>query len=433
MISFVTLFLGLIFGPQPIELAVGEEVASVEIVIDGTVVARLDGAPWVVEHDFGRAVVPHHLVAIGLDQEGREVGRASQHLNLPRRPVEVTIVVRGDPEGKSSIADISWESRSGAKPLAVQAELDGASVAVEELSEILLPPHDPLELHFLQVAVEFDDGTRTTSELAFGGAHLDTVSSQLTAIPVELHGRGKLPKPEKLTGWFAAGAASPRVLSTETGSAEILVVRSRLSVGDLRWAQKQEMSKALPDAHWRRSRLFGSHDWRLRMIWPIARSETGNLTPFDLFPYSEPGPDETGSLVRWITETDPPKELRGHQRIADAVAVAGVTAAGTNRRRAVVVILGQHEADASAVEPEIASGYLRALRVPLFVWTTRPESESGRGWGTAQDVSTAAGLKQAVEGVLAALERQRVVWLAGDYRPQEVELTRQADGVRLTD
>lgn len=431
MISFVTLFLGLVLGPQPIELMVGDEVSRVVLQVDGATIATLASSPWVVEHDFGDRLMPHDLAAIAYDGEGRELARAHQRLNLPRQPVEATVVIRGDPEGKRRFAHISWESRNGARPAAVTADFDGTAIAVVDAGMVPLPPHDPQELHFLRVEVEFDDGSRSTSEVTFGGSYLDSVSSQVTPVLVELQGRRKLPAADKLSGWFSIDSRRPRVLATETGEADILVVRSRLSVGDLRWAQKQELSKALPDAHWRRARLFGSEDWELRMVWPIAHPQAGNRTPFELFPYSQPEPNESGSLVRWLIETDPPEDLRGHQRLADAVAVAGIAAATGSHRRAVVLILGQAETDESMLSPETVREFLRALRVPLYVWSTRPESEAGAGWGDVAETSTADGLKRAVDDLLKRLDRQRIVWLDGAYLPQTIALTPDSKGVSL--
>lgn len=371
------------------------------------------------------------MTAVAYDEEGREVGRAHQRVNLPRRPVEITVVVRGDPEGQRRFAHVHWESRSGARPAKVVAELDGEALAVVDPSVIPLPHHDPEALHFLRIEVEFDDGRRSTSEVTFGGSYLDSVSSQVTPVLVELNGRRKLPPVDELEGWFSIEADRPRVLSTETGNADILVVRSRLSVGDLRWAQKQELSKALPDAHWRRSRLFRSEDWTLSLVWPLARRQEGHRIPFELFPYSQPQPDESGSLVRWLIETDPPEELRGAQRLADAVAVAGIAASSAGRRRAVVLILGQPEVDDSSLSPEAVRGFLRALKVPLHVWTTRPQTEATSRWGDAFDVSTAEGLKRGVDTLLKRLARQRIVWLDGAYLPQDVALTGSSKGVRL--
>ncbi|MCP4205355.1 MAG: hypothetical protein GY769_25875, partial [bacterium] len=99
MIVFVTLFLGLVFGPQSISVIVGDEVDRVEIVVDGLRVAELADAPWSLEWDFGEDLAPRELEAVAFDAEGEEIGRARQWLNLPRQPAEAAILVRGGKNG----------------------------------------------------------------------------------------------------------------------------------------------------------------------------------------------------------------------------------------------------------------------------------------------------------------------------------------------
>ncbi|HSN88583.1 MAG TPA: hypothetical protein VL025_17610, partial [Thermoanaerobaculia bacterium] len=83
-IAFLTLFFGLTLGSQPVELTVTGPVAAVEILLDGAPVARFDGPPWSGRIDFGQALLPHELVARALDDQGTEVSRVRQWVNLPR-------------------------------------------------------------------------------------------------------------------------------------------------------------------------------------------------------------------------------------------------------------------------------------------------------------------------------------------------------------
>ncbi len=63
MIEFVSLFLGLLIGPRPVELAVDNTVAAIELSLDGRQVARLDGPPWSTTVDLGPELLPHRLEA----------------------------------------------------------------------------------------------------------------------------------------------------------------------------------------------------------------------------------------------------------------------------------------------------------------------------------------------------------------------------------
>jgi len=431
MITFATLFLGLTLGPQSISLIVSDQVSRVEIVIDGSSVALLDGEPWLLEWDFGQSLLPHELVAIATDRQGHELGQARQWLNLPRNKAEVAIVVEGDSEGQHRSARLIWESLSGKEPRAASITFDDQPLAVTDLSSIPLPPHDPQELHFLRAELEFENNLTSTAEFIFGGPHLGEISSELTAVPVFLEGRRKLPAVAELSGWFMARSGQPEVIAAEKGEAAILVVRSFGSRENLHRIRAEEMSKPLPGAMWRRTALFGSQGWSLKIIWPISRLLVGKSIPFELFAYSEPLPDESGSLVRWLTEMDPPPELEGNERLADAVAVAGVNAAAKSRRRIVVLILGDPETDASSLSPDRVQKYLQALHVPLFVWSTVPSGSPTHGWGPTMDVSSPAQLERAVKLLFGSLDRQRIIWLDGFRLPQDIGLSSRAEGVRI--
>ena len=91
MIEIVTLFLGLVNGPQPVELAVRQGAAvQVEVRLDGQVVKRLKSPPWRLEVDLGEALAPHELVAVAYDESGRELARARRWINidLPRAQID---------------------------------------------------------------------------------------------------------------------------------------------------------------------------------------------------------------------------------------------------------------------------------------------------------------------------------------------------------
>jgi hypothetical protein len=117
-IAFLTLFLGLTLGPQPIELTATGPVAAVELLLDGAPAGRLTRSPWQGQIDFGPSLVPHQLVARALDSEGTEISRAEQWLNLPRQPAEVGILLENGAEGRPVAARLTWQSLTGEKPKA---------------------------------------------------------------------------------------------------------------------------------------------------------------------------------------------------------------------------------------------------------------------------------------------------------------------------
>jgi hypothetical protein len=52
-IVFLSLFLGLVSGPQPIDLHVDDAIKSVRILVDGREVKTLSQSPWHAVLDFG--------------------------------------------------------------------------------------------------------------------------------------------------------------------------------------------------------------------------------------------------------------------------------------------------------------------------------------------------------------------------------------------
>ncbi|HEX3581155.1 MAG TPA: hypothetical protein VH087_05305, partial [Thermoanaerobaculia bacterium] len=72
--------------------------------------------------------------------------------------------------------------------------------------------------------------------------------------------------------------------------------------------------------------------------------------------------------------------------------------------------------------------------VPLFVWSFADAASQPAGtkeWGPVTDITTVVKLNDAVRELRRALDDQRIVWLAGDYLPQEVRLTPKAAGLHL--
>jgi hypothetical protein len=116
-----------------------------------------------------------------------------------------------------------------------------------------------------------------------------------------------------------------------------------------------------------------------------------------------------------------PDELAGwhsKQQVADAVTVAGLQAAGSGRPRVVVLVVGDEKQDASLFGIEAAKRFLRALNVPLVVWTSEPATAERWGGGTL--IRTPKQLTLASENVMHQLRSQRIVWLDGLLMPNGV-------------
>lgn len=420
MIAFATLILGLFLGPKPVELVVGDGVAAVELRLDGERVGVLTEPPWVMEVDFGE-LAPRHLEAIALDAADRELGRASQWLNLPQPEAVLSAAFEPRTPGAGRVVRLSWESIAGAEPESVTASLDGRPIAVADPRRIELPAVDESQLHLLSVELVFNDLVSSRVDLTFGGAYADEVSTEMTALP--LYATGKVKRPPTVAdvqGWFVKDGEPLPVIVVEKGTAEIVVVMGRPFphlVDPTTGRYKPPKGLKLADDH------------RLRFVSPIAEQKAGVATTFELFPTSPAYDGRMGDLYRMLTGLIRLPEKR-EPRVASAVAVAGLAAYRGRQRRA-VVLLPSPDPERDEITPVQARRYLEHLRVPFVVWEPENRPSPAAAWGTARPVGDLKRLAAAYEELTEELDRQWIVWLDGRHLPQDVTLSPEAEGFVL--
>lgn len=413
MIEFVTLFLGLVLGEQRVELAVAEDVAAVHLLLDGAVAARLRQAPWEATLDFGQELRPHRLEAVALDAGGRELARSVQRLNLPRPPAEVTLILGLDPEGEATTARLVWESLESDDPSAVRLEMDGTALEVADPASFVLPPYDPRQLHFLRAEVDFSDTVSAVAEATFGGLYADEVRTQLTAVPIRVEARSRRRDPtvSGLKDRFLVRGEVASPVAVERGPVDLVVVRDRSAERYLKRlysGPNGDIPVRLQD------------DESLRVLWSHATLRQGSEKNYSLFAGSSDLTVTDTSLLRVLAYLPWPRGSEKTQRLADAVAVAGLSAVERNRRRAVILILGDDRPDRAELEPATVRRYLDSLGVPLVVWSVVGRQRTS--WGPAEDVSRPFRLSSAVRRLRKELDLQRLVWFDGKHLPQEVEL-----------
>lgn len=453
MVAFASLFLSLIVGVQPVAFHVDESVSSVGVFVDGRFAGALGEPPWILPVDFGEALLPHELVAVARDSGGNEVGRARQWVNLPRSPAETSLVL--EREGERVFLRLEWESVVAAQPEAVRVTLDGVSVPVSISGRasggcrVELPEHDPDRLHFVRAELEFPRNVSSVAEMTFGGTYAGGSRTELTAVAVELRAGRKLPPIRDLQGQFRKAGEPLTVVAAEEGPATVLVIRDQRARETL-----AELGRSKKATRMRRRRLLftgestrvprslrdlmplaaGSH---LRFVWPVAKVREDAEPDLEVFDFSAPLDSRDGGLYWLLTKISSPPALLGEQRLADAVAVAGVVAARRNRRRVALLVLHPEARDASRLEAAKVRRYLEALMVPLVVWSPGALSEAGETgeagpagqggpagnaavWGESRDVSSLVALERAVADLNRTLDRQRLVWVEGLHLPQEV-------------
>lgn len=434
MIAFATLLLGLISGVYPIEVTVSGPVAAVEFTLDGAAVGRIEHPPWIRPVDLGANILPHQLVARALDAEGKEIASATQWINLPRPPAEVQIVLESDGQGVPRTARLTWQSVNGVNPMSIDLTLDSAALPVDAAGRAALPAKDMSTLHVLSADLWFPPGVTARRDVAYGGKYGTEVATELTAVPVRLRPGAALPQPPGLAGWFSLRGQPLTADAVENGPGKVIVVRV---------PSGEEISNKLVASNRRQSYLdfrdkmrLGPED-RVRFLSLAGSPYRQSKIPAELFGLSrELTPKEGGVfwLLSGYTYLNPPKA--GEQRIADAVAVAGLQAAAENDRRAVVLVLGGHEQDASRYDPAVVRRYLAAVHVPLFVWSLYGAGNSAarawmESWGKVEDISTLPRLEAAVSRLKAELDSQRIVWLDGRHLPQAIALGAEAKGVEI--
>lgn len=441
MIEFLTLFLGLVTGPKAVAVAVGDEVAAVEIVLDGKSAATMKGEPWRAEIDLGAELVSHELAAVARDASGAEIGRATQRLNVPRPPAEVSILLEHDDGGAVRAARLAWESSVPGGLRSIRMRLDGRELPVPgglEAQRVELPPVDDDGFHLLEAELEFAGSVRARGQVGFGG-HLDRAGSQLTAIPVELDDPATEPGPEALRDWFRRGDDPLRVVAVESGTAEVIVVRTAAAAAALlrlgggpgivasgrsQGMRAARMKKAFEGA------VLGPDHW-FRLFYPVPQRSIGHEMVHEVFPVTPPvKPGEGG--IYWHASPEIEIEEETDPRLADAVAVAGNQAATGGNRRAVLLLLGprQDEAESRYSPPEVRR-YLADLRVPLYVWYLGRAKHAPRDWGEPTIVSSFGRFEDEVEALARELDRQRIVWVDGAHLVRSVTLAAEARGLKL--
>ena len=433
---FLTVFLGLVAGTQPVALSVPSEATSVELKLDGATVAQLTKPPWRANVDFGEALLPHRLEAVARDANGEVLGTVAQKVNAAAEPRELQLVLEGQK------ARIVWSHLDAAKPQEVRATVDGKRVEVAPDLTVALPETaGDGRVHVLHVSVRTEWFQRD-AQLMFGAIFEGTSSAALTAVPVRVRG-----KPARL-GDIAcsAGGREVRAVALENLPAQVIVIRDPSPAGAASrlkaFARSRESSGTVQSTSQRHfggsygkvmqgsegtsfdtAFALGPSD-EIRFLWPVGREGKGELRSL-LFPpspwYSAADRFDLRELLTTVAVRLPEKP----PQYADAVAVAALQAAQSQRPRAVVLVLDPEAKDGSRLTPAAARAYADRLGVPLLVWSLGPTAPTG--WAAAARIDTAAGLRKAVYALRQELEAQRVLWVEGDFLAHEVAVV--GDGI----
>ena len=451
-IAFLTLFLGLASGRMPVELTILGAVAgtsgipgtagtpaspvitSIDLRLDGKAIGGLTGPPFKGEIDLGRGLLPHHLLARGVDVTGVEVARAEQWINLPQAPATVDVEPESGADGRIAALRLSFRSVTHETPRAVTATLDGAALPVRQ-GRVTLPPYKADQPHLLSIEARFPKDLSARRDLAFGGGLAGEVATELTAVLVRA--QGPLPAPPALAGWFTdRDQALAATAVEEAGPAEIFVVRDPAApfvlrkIGE-RSAHTDNFFRAVSPLDFELPIPKGT---QLRFVETSASAYSGEGTTTLLFGVSKGFDGGDGGLYAWLSRVLP--QETGPPHLAEAVAIAGLDALAANHRRAVLLVLSAPVVARSRYAAAEVRRYLAAIRVPLYVWSLRPPPYPAEvaAWGEVEDTSNLSRLRKAHERLTRDLASQHIVWLDGRHLPQSIALAPAAlPGVELVE
>lgn len=432
LLMFVTLFLSLTRGVQPVELKVTGPVGRVELRLDGNLAAEIEGPPWRADVDFGAAIVPHELAATAYDARGRALGTISQAINVPRPRADLEVLIERGPAGRPTRLRLAWKS---AVPFALQrasVAVDGKPVVVGPDRTAELPRLDLSRLHTIHAEVRFADGSMARKDIALGGEYIETSQTELTAVPVALDEHAADLSASGLQGAvLARGKLVVVVAIDETPVTVVTVIGAEVrprwtAVLGRYWASRTSDSRA--------GQLVGTDT--LVEVEPVPRSVvTREQEIVTLFPSYIDSRFSRYGLLNAIARLSYGGVLSAkHERFAEAVAVGGLDAAADNQRRAVITVASLYDLASSDTLAAQIRGYLRTLGVPLLLWT--PDEQVALRyngpWGRVEYISAAGGrLVEAKTAVRKSLERQRIVWIEGTFLPQEITLARGDLGLAL--
>ncbi|MFN7987317.1 MAG: hypothetical protein U0529_07595 [Thermoanaerobaculia bacterium] len=423
MIAFVTLFLGLVHGTVPLRLAAAEGVAVVEIYLDDERVLDVYGPPFEAALDLGPEIVPREVVAVARARDGRRLGEVRQWINRPRPGAEASFLLERDRSGRTVSARLLWRRISGAPLSAARVFFDGTPLEAPDLERIAIPRHAPEIAHFLLADVDFADGGSATAVASFGGVNRGKAERELTGLPVRVVGRAPVPPPDRLSGWFESGSRPLPVAAVEEGPAEVGFVLAGNARDDLarldsedRWPWPWSNPRPIDLPQGARFRFSGTE--------PRTVSEAGETVR--LFPACGEFTPKDGRFLRLgagaALERPPAAPA-----IAEAVAVSALASAGRERRRAVVLLLGEGATEMGRLDAARVRRYLSRLRVPLFVWRISKEgAPAAEDWPGVVDASTVPQLREAFHALRSELASQRIVWVEGRIEPSRIGLSSRA-------
>ena len=416
-VVFTTVFLALVVGTQTVKVEVEGTPDSVEFYLDGVLQTTDTLPPWRARVDLGDKLAPHELEAVALDAEGNEVGRRMQWVNLPRAETSLQIVVERDDKGSLASARLVASSSAGLRPEDSNLDLDGKSLEPGPDGAYPLPPMELSMPHFLRASALFPNGRLAMRELVLGGSYGGETSARITAVPVSSRRR---PEAEYLGALIALSEGETRVEAVEKSGSKIFVVVD----GNLRGLLRS-IEPSVGGVAGIKALIPPRPDPKLDLCFvvrPVPEVVARGRQITDAFGYTMPMMITSRAPLDWhLTRLDVASHDPAAQRLADAVAVAGVRAAGTQCPRVVLLLVASGSPDRSQFSPAEVRRFLETLHVPLVVlrWGEPLQSDP---WGTVIEMGDRRNLRVPMSAVRGVLGRQWIAWVEGTHPLHHVDV-----------
>lgn len=387
MIRAVLFAMGLVTGPFHVGIDFESPPHSVQISLDGEPVADISRPPWQAWIELGDELAPRRLEVVSFDRDGRELDRETRWLNSPeprlrRDATPVAVLLDRPKETPDEIA--SWFEVDGSRAEVLDVENPGAELWIVR---------DPRLM-----------------------AELETAAARVLADALELPGVTALLDGDTLR---SGRERTLEHLESNT-SAAFIMNRHRFPTA---WRQWRDLLPLEQDTE-----IYFVSPWGA----PVSQVET----PRQIFTTTSPVDARANGVLLHLFTTRP---LGRWYRLVDAVALAGLEAATGDRRRAVLVLTSDTgKSDLSLHDAPTVRRFLGKLGVPLRVWSFEYGVEaSAKPWGPAARpiqaplTGAAEPLSAAHQDLVATLDRQRIVWIAGRHLLDDVRLSDAARGLRL--
>ncbi len=446
LVTFVSLLVGLVVGEHTVVLDVSKPVDHVDLVLDGQTIGVVKDPPWSFRHDFGDELQPHELIAVARGSDGKELARARQWINLPRGLVEAQLTLEGRANAEQRTARLTWSNIYGTQPSRIEVFLDDELLKLDVPLDgapprsIRLPASDPYQPHFLHAELDFGAYGSATADLAFGAGFGEQVWTELTGVPVLLDKKNGSFEVQELDGWFLSNSDPVKVTRVAMGGANIKVVigsEARIRLRQISQGSREMFHntrgqpRSVEKLRGARAKAPQRHGEAISVFWPIPKQLSQDGIAYEIFEAA--GAYDRDYPVRGndLAFLKPTQAAEGPQKLAEAVATAGLAAAAGGHRRAVVLIMVGDDPDSSGISPQAAVAFLQRLHVPLYVWSPSNKTPRQGPWGEVEHIPSLRALSGSYKRLSKTLARQRVVWLDGAYLPQSIELSPQAEKLRI--